>query len=92
MYQILMFVSGSVQLWIKSKVLGVKLGYINGGTLVDNGVGKKIFEGFLEDALEMGEFKPSPGPEVVGKGLEMVQEAMDRQKRGVSAKKVVVLL
>lgn len=33
-----------------------------------------------------------PDPLVVGTGLEKIQEAIDRQKAGVSAKKVVVLL
>lgn len=39
-----------------------------------------------------GSLKCKPEPEIVGKGLEYVQEAMDKQARGVSAKKLVVEL
>jgi hypothetical protein len=34
----------------------------------------------------------APEPVVVGTGLEHVQEALDRIKKGVSAQKLVVLL
>ena len=34
----------------------------------------------------------APEPQVVGKGLGRIQEALDTCKRGVSAKKVVVSL
>ncbi|KUJ14570.1 putative alcohol dehydrogenase [Mollisia scopiformis] len=91
-YTIWTFLTGMVEIWFKSKMNGVKFGTIIASTLIDNGVGKKIYEGYLEKALEMGDLKPFPEPLVVGKGLEFVQEAMDRQKKGVSAKKVVVLL
>lgn len=36
--------------------------------------------------------KCKPDPEVVGKGLEHVQTAIDLQAKGVSAKKLVVEL
>ena len=36
--------------------------------------------------------KCKPDPEVVGEGLEYVQEALDRMAKGVSAKKLVVKL
>ncbi len=39
-----------------------------------------------------GAYKPAPEPLVVGKGLEMVGEAFEVQRKGVSAKKVVVAL
>jgi hypothetical protein len=91
-YQIYTFLSGSIKIWLKSKMSGVKNGYIFGGTLVDNGVGKSIYEGYLGQALASGDFKPSPEPLVVGKGLNAVQEAMNKQKAGVSAKKIVLVL
>ena len=90
--QILTYLSGSIKLGIEGKIKGVKTSTIFGDTLVHNGVGKKVFEGFLEKALRVGEFKASPEPQVVGSGLGSVQEAMDRQKKGVSAKKIVVVL
>jgi hypothetical protein len=46
----------------------------------------------LPAALAKGKYVAAPEPQVVGKGLEDVQEAFDVNKRGVSAKKVVVSL
>ena len=51
-----------------------------------------IYEEFLPKALAAGEYVAAPDPIVVGKGLEFMQAAMDMQKKGVSAKKVVVSL
>ncbi|KAI1451211.1 GroES-like protein [Annulohypoxylon moriforme] len=51
----------------------------------------KIFEEFLPKALETGEYKVAPEPEVLKKkGLEGIQEALDIVRKGVSAKKIVV--
>lgn len=55
-------------------------------------VGKAVWQDFLPAALKTGQFKPTPPPEVVGKGLESLQGALDKQKAGVSAKKIVVTL
>lgn len=45
----------------------------------------------MEGALLAGEFKASPHPEVVGTGIGALEEAMKMQKKGVSAKKIVVV-
>jgi len=55
-------------------------------------VGKAVFENFLPKALEEGKYVAAPEPLVIGKGLELVQEAFEVLKKGVSAKKVVVSL
>ena len=48
---------------------------------------------YVEKALERGTFKAKPEASVVsGKGLEAIQEGLERCKEGVSAKKVVVSL
>ncbi|MCJ1278136.1 hypothetical protein MMC21_005951 [Puttea exsequens] len=86
------FVSWNAAHFVKSKTRGIRSKFIFGSTLVDNGVGKMLYEDFLPKALEQGTFMPAPEPEVVGKGLESVQHALDVQKKGVSAKKVVVAL
>jgi NADPH:quinone reductase-like Zn-dependent oxidoreductase len=65
---------------------------ILGTTLKDNEVGKAIYEDFLPKALEVGSFVPAPEPLVAGKGLESIQGAVDLMAKGVSAKKIVVLL
>jgi NADPH:quinone reductase-like Zn-dependent oxidoreductase len=58
----------------------------------DNHVGKTIWEDFLPKALDAGSFTPAPEPLIAGYGLEKIQEAVDLQRKGVSARKVVVLL
>lgn len=70
----------------------MKTAFIFGGSLVHNGVGKMIYTDFLPRALAEGEFVAAPDPIVVGKGLEFVQPAFEMQRKGVSAKKVVVSL
>ncbi|KAF3058499.1 Zinc-binding alcohol dehydrogenase domain-containing protein cipB [Daldinia childiae] len=52
----------------------------------------QLFGGFLEEALGLGTYKVAPTPEVVAtKGLEGIQEGLDVVRKGVSAKKIVVL-
>lgn len=51
-----------------------------------------VWRKFVPEALASGQFKAKPDPLVVGKGLEKIQEAVDKQHAGVSAKKVVVSL
>ncbi|KAK6833546.1 hypothetical protein PG987_008240 [Apiospora arundinis] len=53
-------------------------------------VGKAVWQDFVPGALASGQLKPAPAPEVVGRGVDSVQAAFDKQKAGVSAKKVVV--
>lgn len=55
-------------------------------------VGKAIYQDFLPAALESGQFKAKPEPEVKGHGLESIQGGMDALKKGVSASKVVITL
>lgn len=52
----------------------------------------RVYTEFLPQALATKQFVPAPDAQVVGKGLEKVQEAMDIQAKGVSARKVVVSL
>ncbi|KUI55861.1 Zinc-binding alcohol dehydrogenase domain-containing protein cipB [Cytospora mali] len=49
-----------------------------------------VFHGFLSKALAAGTYIVAPEAEVVGKGLEAIQGAMDTLMKGVSAKKIVV--
>lgn len=77
---------------IKARLAGIRWDFVNGSTLAHNGLGKSIYADFLGQALEMGLYLCKPEPMVVGKGLEKLQEALDIQKNGVSAKKVVLSL
>nr|POE87894.1 dehydrogenase orse [Quercus suber] len=47
---------------------------------------------YITPALEQGKLKPIPEALIVGKGLKSLQKAVDANKKGVSAKKVVVEL
>ncbi|KAK8040885.1 hypothetical protein PG994_013892 [Apiospora phragmitis] len=53
-------------------------------------VGKAVWQDFVPGALKSGQLKPAPAPEVVGRGVDSLQAAFDKQKAGVSAKKIVV--
>ncbi|KAI8711367.1 PKS-ER domain-containing protein [Fusarium sp. LHS14.1] len=55
-------------------------------------VGEWIWKTFIPEALENGSFQAKPDPSVSGHGLDDVQSAMDLQRKGVSAKKIVVSL
>ena len=59
---------------------------------MDNEVSHVIYEDFLPQALADGRYHAEPEPHVVGTGLEHIQVGLDTQRKGVSAKKVVVLL
>ncbi|CVL12336.1 related to oxidoreductase [Fusarium proliferatum] len=54
--------------------------------------GKRLWVDWLPGALEDGTMKCMPHPEVVGKGLEKIQDAVDAIGKGVSGKKLVVEL
>jgi NADPH:quinone reductase-like Zn-dependent oxidoreductase len=70
----------------------VEAKFIIGSNVKDNERGKIIYEDFLPKALATGQFVAAPEPLVVGKGLEHIQTAFEVQRKGVSAKKVVVSL
>lgn len=78
--------------WTKAKMHGVDYKFIWGGDLMENEVSKAIYENFLPQALAKKQFVCAPEPQVIGHGLEMVQKALDIQKKGVSAKKIVITL
>lgn len=72
--------------------VGVTIKHVRGDELRDNHIGKAIYEDFLPQALKSRTFVPVPEPMVVGQGLEKVQDAIDLLHKGVSAKKLVVLV
>jgi NADPH:quinone reductase-like Zn-dependent oxidoreductase len=86
------YITGLTSLWIKAKRHGVRSQFIFGDTLVDNEVGPLIYETFLPQALADGSFVATPEPEVIGHGLQQIQNALNVHMKGVSAKKLVVTL
>lgn len=85
-------VSFNVSVFFKSKIKGVGTKFIFGSELMANELGRVIYEDYLPAALAEGKYIAAPEPQVVERGLQYVQEAMDVHMRGVSAKKVVVSL
>jgi hypothetical protein len=63
-----------------------------GGALIANEVGPMIFEAFLPAALGEGRFVAAPRAIVAGAGLAQIPAALERQRQGVSAAKLVVTL
>lgn len=59
---------------------------------LDEKLAQAIWVDFLEPALAQGRLIPQPSPRVIGHGLDKIQDAMDQQRRGVSAVKLVVKL
>lgn len=53
---------------------------------------KGIWEKFIPEALANGSFQAKPDFSVAGHGLEDIQKGIDAQRKGVSARKVVVTL
>lgn len=56
----------------------------------DDELSRAIWIDCLPSALANGSFAPKPNPLVAGRGLESIQSALDLQRKGVSASKVVV--
>lgn len=91
------YLMGMVGGMIKSRrtrlTTGIETKFILVDGLVDpKSVVARVYMEFLPHALEQRQFVPAPPPHVVGKGLDKIQEALDLQRKGVSAKKLVVTL
>ena len=71
---------------------GKKLREECGMEMSPNEVAPAIWGTWLTPALEKGILKCKPEAEVVGRGLENIQEACDLMSKGVSAAKLVVEL
>lgn len=63
---------------------------VGAANIFTNEVGPYIWRDFLPVALAKGIVVPQPDPEIVGQELRSVQAGLDAQKKGVSAKKVVI--
>lgn len=84
--------AGTLALRLKARGRGVATKMIWGSTLIGNEVGPMIFESFLPSALAEARFVAAPSPTVVGQGLAQIPVALERQRQGVSAAKLVVTL
>ncbi|VUC29737.1 unnamed protein product [Clonostachys rosea] len=71
---------------------GVSSAFVDIEPTVGNGIAKYLFTDYLPKALESGSIVPAPEVQVIGEGLDKIQDAMDQLRRGVSAKKLIVTL
>ena len=53
-------------------------------------VGNAVYREYIPKALNAGKFQVNPDPFVIEGGLNKVQEGLDVQRNGVSAKKIVI--
>lgn len=70
----------------------VKFIVLDAAAIGSDSMTAQVFESYLPRALAEGQFVPAPEPQVVGKGLEKIQDAFMVSMQGVSAKKIVVTL
>lgn len=79
-------------LTLRARRAGIRTAFVWGSSLRDDAVGLRLWGEVLPDGLTDGSLRAVPEPVVVGSGLGAVQAALDRQRAGVSAQKVVVTL
>lgn len=85
--------SNSLVLMVSPPPEGVHGKFVLGADLTfHEDLAKAIWADFLGQALEEGTLVPKPDPLVAGHGLGEIQKGMDLQKKGVSARKVVVTI
>ncbi len=82
----------SVTSALRARRAGVRSRFIWGSSLRDDDLGPALWGTLLPAGLADGTLKSVPAPLVVGSGLDAVQPALDRQREGVSAQKIVVRL
>jgi threonine dehydrogenase-like Zn-dependent dehydrogenase len=85
-------IAGNLRLAVKASTKRVRTKFIWGSSLLANEVGPMIYEDFLPSALAEGSFVAAPDPLVLGDGLAAIPLSLERQRQGVSARKLVVTL
>ena len=86
------FVWFSAIMAVTTRFHGVRTKIVFGSSLAFNDVGRAIYENFLPSALAHRSYSAAPEPNITGTGLAAIQAAMDAQRNGVSARKIVVSL
>jgi NADPH:quinone reductase-like Zn-dependent oxidoreductase len=84
--------SGNLRLALKTSAKRVRTKFIWGSSLLGNEVGPMIYETYLPGALAQARYVAAPDPLVVGHGLQTLPAGFERQRQGVSARKLVVTL
>ena len=78
---------------INKMLTGIEVKFILIVGLVDpESCVSRVYLNFLGPALAQKQFVPGPEPQVVGQGLHKINEALELNQKGVSARKIVVSL
>lgn len=77
---------------LRARRAGIRAGFVWGSSLRDDEIGSALWGDVVPRALATGRLRPMPEPLIVGSGLADIQAALDRQRGGVSARKLVVHL
>ncbi|RFA09286.1 hypothetical protein B7R54_08630 [Subtercola boreus] len=85
-------VAANIALQFSARPHGVGLKYIFGSDVKNTDICRAIFRDFLPAALADGSYVATPKTTVVGHSVDDFQKAMDLQRAGVSAAKLVVSL
>jgi NADPH:quinone reductase-like Zn-dependent oxidoreductase len=85
-------IAANIALQFSARSRGVGLKYIFGTDIKKNRVSTAFFSDFLPAALAVGSYTATPKPTIVGRTVGDFQRAMDLQRAGVSATKLVVSL
>lgn len=85
-------IAANLALMLKARRRGIGVKFIFGTTLIGNDVGKMIYGAFLPEALRQGRYVAAPEAFVFGQGLARIPAAIEAQKQGLSAQKLVVSL
>ncbi len=85
-------VASVASLAVRNRLRNIGTKSVFGTTLMDNEVCRAVYQDFLPAALAQGRYVAAPPARVAGKGLDAIQPALDLQRNGVSAQKVVVSL
>ena len=85
-------ISSNIALQTSARANGVGVKYIFGSSIKKSDLSTAIFRDFLPAALAEGRYVATPKPTIVGNGVDDFQHAMDVQRAGVSAAKLVVAL
>jgi hypothetical protein len=70
----------------------IRVTMVNGATLRNDEVSTAVYQDFLPAALAVGAYQGAPEPRVIGHGLQHIPAALETQRSGVSATKIVVSL
>lgn len=87
-----LLMGSNLALAMRARRRRIRIKFIFGSSLLGNEVGPLIYVDFLPEALADGRYRAAPEPLEVGRGLDQIAGALETQKRGVSARKVVVSL